>query len=142
MAQAPAQPTEADLRELMMRSEAVRQQISMLEQQREILLEVSQEATRSLTTLQGLEQAKDGDELLVPIGAGTFLHARLDQAGRALTSLGSNLHAEVTLADAAARLRERMENLNATNQRLASELNRLLDEMARLNAVLESAQGA
>lgn len=132
-----AQPTEADLRELAMRGESVRQQLAAVEGQREYVAELLAEARRSLGTLEHMATAQAGDEILVPLGAGAFVHARLASPGTALASIGSGLHAEIPSADARERMQKRVQSLEAAASSTQQEAARLLDEMTRINAVLE-----
>jgi len=139
----PAQqgPSEAELRELMLRGETMRQQLAALEAQREVVNEVLAETRRSLLTLEKMDGAKEGDEILVPLGAGAFLHATLRDPGLAIASLGSGIHAQLPTQDAAARLRNRVEQLENANTSLARDLDRVADEVARINAVVEAYYG-
>ena len=138
---APAPPTEAELRELVLHGENLRQQLGTLEQQRDLLVDLSADARRSLSALDALTVAKDGDEMLVPLGAGAFVHARLASAGRAIASLGAGLHAEMPVAEARDRLQARVESLDQATAQLSRDLQRVLDEMQRVNAVVESVYG-
>lgn len=134
-------PSEAQLRDLALRAEQVRQQVGALEGQREYLAELVGEARRAHTTLTHMAQAQAGDEILIPIGAGAFVHATLAQPARAIASLGSSLHAEVPSEEAAKRLGERVESLEAAQAALQKDLDRLSDELARASAILESYYG-
>jgi prefoldin alpha subunit len=139
---APAQgPTEAELRELMMRGESLRQSLAQLEAQREYVGEVLLETRRSLLTLENLEKAKSGDDILVPLGAGAFVHGTLAHADRALASLGSGIHAELPIQEAATRLRARTESLEKTSEAIGQDAARVADEMNRINAIVESYYG-
>lgn len=138
---APAPPTEAELRELVLHGENLRQQLGALEQQRDLLVDLSGDARRSLSALDALTVAKEGDEMLVPLGAGAFVHARLANAGRAIASLGSGLHAEMPVSDARDRLQARVESLDNAAAQLTRDLQRVLDELQRVNAVVEQAYG-
>lgn len=133
-----AAPTEADLRELALRGESLRQQLAAVEAQRDYVAELLAEARRSLTTLEHMTGAQAGDEVLVPLGAGAFVHARLADPSRTLASLGSGLHAEVPSADARDRMRTRVQSLETAAATTQQEATRLLDEMTRINAVLET----
>lgn len=138
---APQGPSEAQLRELMLRSEQVRQQVAALEGQREYLVELLGETRRALTTLEHMAGAKPGDAILVPVGAGAYVHASFVSPDRAIASLGSSLHAEMPSADAAARLRERVESLEGAQGALTKDIDRLSDELARASAILETYYG-
>lgn len=134
-------PTEAQLRELVLRTEQVRQQVAALEGQRDYLDELLADARRAHGTLKHLASAKPGDEILIPVGAGAFVHATLAQPDRAIASLGSSLHAEVPSEEAARRLGDRVESLEAAQAALAKDLDRLSDELARASAILETYYG-
>lgn len=134
-------PTEAELRELMLHGENLRQQLGAIEQQRDLLLELSGDARRSFTALDALVDAKDGDEMLVPLGAGAYVHARLANAGRALASLGVGLHAELSVADARDRLKARVDSLDQATSQITKDMQRVADELSRVNAVVESVYG-
>lgn len=133
-----ANASDEDVREALMRADAMRQQLSGLESQRELLADLMQEAKRSITTLEGVEKGTDGDELLVPVGAGTFLRATLADASRAITTLGSGVHADLPIPEARQRLSARVENLDASAKRISGEISRLVQELDRINMMLES----
>lgn len=138
---AAPQPTEAELRELLMRSETVRQQLTQLETQREYVLELLTDARRSLATLEHVEKANDGDEILIPLGAGAFVAGSLRHSGKAITNLGSGIHAEVPVADARERLGARVASLEEAASAIGKDVARLTDEMVRLNSIAESVYG-
>lgn len=137
----PRGPSEQELRELALRGESVRSQLNALEAQREYVQELVAEARRALSALEHLAGAKDGDEVLLPLGGGAFVKGRLVNEGRAIASLGAGIHAELPVADARDRMRARVETLDGASQTLGKDVARLGDEMARINAVLESFYG-
>lgn len=137
----PRAPTEAEVRELLMRGETLRQQLGTLETQREYLLELLQDARRALATVEHVEKSADGDEVLVPVGAGTYLRASLAHGGEAITSLGSGLHAQLPAKDARERLGERVKNLEEAAGTLGKDVARISEELARINAIAEQIYG-
>lgn len=139
---APQGPTEQELRELVMRSDQVRQQLGAMEAQREYLAEVAAETRRSLSTLEHLATARPDDPVLVPLGGGAFIHARVVDPTKAIASLGNGIHAELPTADAATRLKARADNIENAQQALAKDIARLSEELARATSILESYYGA
>lgn len=140
--QAPQGPSEAEMREVLVRGDAVRQQLSSLEAQREYVLEILTESRRALQTLEHLATAQDGEEVLLPIGAGAFVQGRLAHGGKAIAALGSGVHAEMAASEARDRLRARVESLEAAASAVGRDVARLTDELARLNALAEQFYGA
>lgn len=131
-------PSEQELRELVVRSDQVRQQLGAMEAQREYLAEVIGETRRSLATLEHLANASPDEHVLLPLGGGAYVHARVSDPTKAITSLGNGVHAELPTADAIARLRARAENIENAQQALAKDVARLSDELARATAILEA----
>ena len=140
--QGPQGPTEQELRELVMRSDQVRQQLAAMEAQREYLVEVTSEARRSLNTVEYLTNAQPGETVLMPLGSGAFVQASVPDPRKLITNLGSGVHAELTATEAAARLKSRVENLDGAQQQLSKDIARLSDELDRANAILEAYTGA
>ena len=134
-------PTREELQELALRGEALRQQLNAVDAQRELVAEMASEARRALAALEHLTEAKDGDEILIPLGGGAFVHGRLAANGAALASLGSGVHAQMPLGDARDRMKVRVEQLESATQTLTRDTTRLVDEMTRINAVLETYAG-
>ena len=135
-------PSEAELRELVLHAEQLRQQLGALEQQRELIAELMGDARRAFTTLEHIAtDAKDGEEILVPLGAGAFVHAKLAAQGRALASLGAGVHAEVPATDARDRLKARVESLEEALTRSGKDAERVATEIERVNRVLEPYMG-
>ena len=135
-------PSEQELRELVLRSDQVRQQLAQMEAQREYLIEVGGETRRSLQTLEHLAGAAPEELVLVPLGGGAYVHARVADPSKAIASLGNGVHAELPTSEAATRLRARVESLDNAQQALAKDIARLSDELARATAILESYYGA
>jgi prefoldin alpha subunit len=137
----PAPPTEEQLRELVMHGEQLRQQLAALDQQRELIAELAGDARRALASLEYAATAKDGDEILVPLGAGAFVHARIASAGRALASLGAGVHAEMPATDARDRLKARVESLETALSKSGNDAAHIAEELERVNRVLEPYMG-
>lgn len=140
-AQAPKGPSEQELRELVLRSDQVRQQLAAMEAQREYLAEVTAEARRALGTVEHLANAPANEKVLVPLGGGAYVEASVADPRKTLASLGSGVHAELTAAEAGARLRSRVDNLDSAQQALAKDIARLSDELDRATAILETYYG-
>ena len=137
-APAPAAgPSDAELRELIMHAENLRQQLGALEQQRELIAELAGDARRALAALDHVATAKDGDEILVPLGAGAFVHAKLASGGNALASLGAGVHAEMPASDARERMKARVESLEGALSQSGKDAERVAGELERLNRALE-----
>lgn len=130
---------EDDIREAMAVAEQLRYQMAALEDQRQYLASLLQEYTRGRTALESIAKAQPGDEILVPVGGGAFVPARLGEVTRVVSTLGSGVHIECAPDEALARLQERIQGAEAAAQRVGQELARLDQQAAQLNEMLQSA---
>lgn len=79
--------------------------------------------------VNAIDALKDGDEIasLVPIGAGSFVHAKLVKPDRTIVSLGSNVSAEMSSDAAKGCLTDRKEKL--TN--ILEQMNQAMNDLAK-----------
>jgi prefoldin alpha subunit len=83
--------SESDLRRGMAVLDQFREQIEALAQQQEIIRISLEEHLRARETLTRYREAGRGAEVLVPVGANSFLVAESKDVDRALVSIGSDL---------------------------------------------------
>ena len=84
-------PSESDLRRGMAVLDQFREQIEALAQQQEIIRISLEEHLRARETLTRYREAGRGAEVLVPVGANSFLVAESKDVDRAFVSIGSDL---------------------------------------------------
>jgi prefoldin alpha subunit len=140
--------SEADLRRGIAVLEQVRAQIEAFAQQQEIVRVSLEEHMRARETLSRYQQSGEGAEVLVPVGAQSFLVAQVRDADKAFVGIGSDLvvydaiPAQLERLDA--RIRSITEAANAIGQRL-SELQRRAEAQGAFvedaYAKLQAAQG-
>ncbi len=89
-----------ELRQSMAALDNYRNQLESMGQQVQILQMSLQEAERAKETLEAFHQAEENDEILVPVGASTFVKARVGDADHAIVGVGNKISAERTTEDA------------------------------------------
>jgi prefoldin alpha subunit len=131
MAQEAVQEMAAHLRALQAQANAIAQQVGMVQA-------TLAEHERAVATLEELQKMAKERDLLVPVGAGTYLFATMARTDKVLADLGAGVSAERSPADTLAALQKRKEELAAVHQRLVEGLARLEDEEERVQAELAS----
>ena len=113
---------ESDLRRGIAVLDQFREQIEALAQQQEIVRISLEEHLRAKETLTRYREAGRGTEVLVPIGANSFLVAESKDVDRALVSIGSDLIVYDDITKQIERLDARIKSIseagNAIGQRL------------------------
>lgn len=114
---------ESELRRGIAVLDQFREQIEALAQQQEIIRLSLEEHLRARETLTRFHEAGKGAEILVPVGANSFLVAESKEVDRAYVSIGSDLvvydELEKQLERLDARIKSITDAANAIGQRLA-----------------------
>jgi prefoldin alpha subunit len=95
-------------RELAMNIQLLQEQAKILASNMEMLSMYLQELATSKFTLEGIKNLTTGDEILVPIGASSFVRARIDDTEKVIAGIGANISVDRTIDDASKNLEERI----------------------------------
>ncbi len=128
----------------MMRLEVFREQLGELVREQELLRVTLESHARAQKTLEAMETFQGDQEILVPVGAETYLHAVPSSTEKVLIGIGRGIVAELerpkaleVLAQRRGQLEKSEQSLNQQLRRVESEANQL---QARLQAVYAEAQ--
>jgi prefoldin alpha subunit len=127
--------------ELLTNIQILQEQAKVFASNIEMLNMYLEDLYRSKTTLEGLKSVSQGDEILVPIGASSFIRARIDDTQNVISGIGANVSVDRTVDEAIKNLEERISlteskiNQNQENyMKVAGTLEQL---SARARAVLQ-----
>ncbi|OPY27111.1 MAG: Prefoldin subunit alpha [Methanocella sp. PtaU1.Bin125] len=130
MATAPA--NEDEMRELVAKAQAYQQRLDLLQQQANLVQVSVEDVDRALKALDSLEGQETGHEMLVPIGAGSFVHATISRPGTVLVGLGSGVTVERKAADAKAIFQSRRTELEKVLAETTGAIGQVGNELMRL----------
>jgi prefoldin alpha subunit len=126
---------EEQIRELISRIQLYQQRMDALQQQASLVQMSIQDMDNALKALSTLEGKEAGHDMLVPIGAGSYVHTTLSNPDRVIVNLGAGVSMEKSLADSRAVLQSRRTDLekvlletNGALEQTANELMRLQQE--------------
>ncbi len=120
------QPTNDEIQRLVAQHDEHQAHAEMLAGQMEAIQMSIIECERAVNAIDAL---KDEDEVasLVPIGAGSFVHAKMVKPERTIISLGSNVSAEMSSDAAKERLVDRKEKL----AKILEQMNQTMGDLAK-----------
>ena len=120
------QPTNDEVQRLVAQHDEHQAHAEMLAGQMEAIQMSIIECERAVNAIDAL---KDEDEVasLVPIGAGSFVHAKMVKPERTIISLGSNVSAEMSSDAAKERLVDRKEKL----AKILEQMNQTMGDLAK-----------
>ena len=91
----------------------------------------------SALTLEGLEQEKEGSELFVPIGGGSYVKAKLVTSETIVVGIGADVAVEKTLKQTRDEMDGRIAVMEKTCEVLGQQLNQVLERIQENRAKLE-----
>lgn len=107
---------------------------------------IAQQVTLTQLTLQGLDRAiiaidalsstSDGQEMMVPIGSGSFIFARLASKDKIVLNVGAGVSIEKPSEEAKEALKARRSEVAEGAKKLGEIMSKLEQEMARIQAAL------
>ncbi len=135
MPEGAVKESEEKIRELIARIQLNQQRMDALQQQANLIQISLNDLDNALKALATLEGKGEGLEMLVPIGADSFVHARLADPDRAIIGLGAGVSVEKSFADSKGIIQGRRSELekvlldtSGAMEQVASELMRLQQE--------------
>lgn len=109
---------EADIQNLMSLLQTTREQAEELRTQGELLRISLEEHRTAIETLESYKDVKEGEEVLIPVGANAYLFANSSSTKNAVTELGAGLSAALPIPVAVEKLRKRIEKIDASRKRV------------------------
>ncbi len=117
--------------------EALRNQMENMAKQEELIQVTLEEFTRARDALEDLKGKKEGDEILVPIGANCWVHAVLGNMDKAIASIGSNLAVGQSIDEIVIRLDSQLEEIEAARTEVSAKLSSLDAKASELTQTLQ-----
>lgn len=124
--------SEEKIRELITRIQINQQRMDALQQQSNLIqlsLNDLDNALKALTTLEG---KGEGLEMLVPIGAGSFVHTKLSDPNKVLIGLGAGVSVEKNIADSRSIIQGRRSELEKALLDTSGAMDQVASELVRL----------
>jgi len=104
---------EDELRQAMMVLETYEAQLEALNRQTRLLQVSLEDTVRARDAFKALANAKEGDEVLIPVGASSFVHAKVTAKRTAIVGIGNRISAEKDLDEAVAFMSESVEEISS-----------------------------
>jgi prefoldin alpha subunit len=95
---------------------------------------------RAINAAKGLESASEGQEIMVPIGSGSYIHARITSKDKVVLNVGAGVAIEKSPVDAIASLQVRRSDIAEGTKKVSELIARLQEEMGKIQGALEGYQ--
>jgi len=106
-----------ELRQALSVLEVYKSQLEALAQQAQIFQMSLEEAIKARETMKAFLNAKEGDELLIPVGGASFVFAKATDSKKAIVGIGSRISVDMELNDAVAYMENTVKEISEAYKR-------------------------
>ncbi len=131
--------TEEQVQEDLLRLDAYRNQLNALLQQHQILSASRQDHVRARESLEGVDRAPAGAELLLPLGGEAFVRGSVDRDAPVLVGMGSGIVVEMERPKVEELLAERIVRIEQALRDIEGQMSSLDERIQALSQRLDSA---
>lgn len=124
---------EKEIRQGLAALELLKAQIEGLEQQQALMRAGIEEHVRTMDSMKAVKEKKEGDEILVPIGADSFLFARIQDPSKALTGIGSGIVVESGMDSSIESLEKKIDELREAEKKVLEHTAQLEQKAVELS---------
>lgn len=132
MSEDPNQAGEENPQRIVGELRQAQQNVEKLQSQKEILTNSIEELENTMETVDKLENVEEGTEILVPIGAGSYVTAEIKQTDKILCDLGAELTAEKGHSETKKLLEKRKSELEDSLEENEQKIEDLNDRISEL----------
>jgi prefoldin alpha subunit len=100
--------------------EYYKQQLESIDMQLQYLQSTLADYQRAKMTVEQLHAVDENSELLIPVGAGTFINGSLKNASNVLIGVGAGIVIEKTIDEAVLKLEERIKRIQENLEKMVS----------------------
>ena len=125
-----------ELRQALAVMETYKERVEALTRQVQVLRVSLEEVTLTSTALNAFKDAKEGDEIMVPVGASSFITVKVTGNKNVVVGIGSNISVEKTTEDAIGYMEANIAEISEALKKSADMLNESQQALTNLsNAV-------
>lgn len=138
--------TQQEIQQSLYYLEYLKEQISNLTEQFEVLELAVREHNQAVETLKDLKNIKKNDETLVPIGADSLIFTKIADSSKVIINVGAGIAIEEKLDSAIEKLLSRIDKIDENKNKIKTTIVSLQEQEMMLSSAIEekyqSLQGA
>jgi len=114
------------------------QQVEIFSNQLQMIDEGRMEATAAIEVLKAIQESGGSEIVLLQVGGGTSVRAKVLEPDRIFVSIGSDVVVERTNADAVEYLKDRITEMEASGKKVAETIDRIRSQMNEIARRIET----
>jgi prefoldin alpha subunit len=133
---------EEELRQLAVEQRLLEQTADAVQSRINMVNAVVTDLTYASAALDALEKEKENSELLVPIGGGSYVKAKLGTPDKVIVSVGAGVSIEKTVQEAKETVKKRLEDLGKTRLSLQQQFAQVVGKLDENRQKLDQLVGS
>lgn len=129
-----AEVSEQDVRNLAMQHQELQKRAEMIQQQMSAIQMSAEDCGRAIVAVDELKDAEDGVETMLPIGSGSYIHAKLNKVDKVVVNVGAGISVEKTMDGAKETLTKRSEQLGKIHEQMSASLAQIAQNLQAIEA--------
>ena len=134
----PQKFSKEEINNLLLAAQQLEQQATRYSQQMEILNSYYNEIQSSEQTLIEIDESKGNQKILMPIGAGNFIYATIEDTEKVIVTIGAGVHNEKSLSSAIEGLKKKKEEVESQLTQIKSSYNEVLERLREIDRVVKT----
>jgi len=127
-----------EVNNLLLAAQQLEQQATRYNQQIEILSSYYSEIQISEQTLVELKGAKNDQQMLLPIGAGNFIHTTIKNAEKVIVTIGAGIHSEKSLDEAIDGVKKKKSEVENQLTQIKASYNEVIERLREIDRIVKS----
>ncbi len=128
-----------DIQKMSTQFQQLQYQSDALSQQLNMVSASLAESEKAINTIAGFEGVEDGHEILIPIGSGTNIMAKLSKPDTVIMEIGAGISMEKNMDNAKKSLEIQKEELTKFHQTTQNNLDQIVTKMHEIESVVTTA---
>jgi prefoldin alpha subunit len=126
-----------ELRQALMMLDMYKAQLETLAGQIQILQYSVEEVARARETISKIAEAAEDDEILMPVGANSFVYAKVASNSKALIGIGTKLSVEKDMSDAVKTMDSNLEEITQALKEVTGQSAELEARAKQLSSIVQ-----
>lgn len=128
---------DAELRQAIALMESYKERVEALSRQVQVLRMSLDEVNMAGAALKAFKDAKEGDEILVPVGASTYIPVKVTANRKAVVGIGSGISVEKEAADSVDYMDANSTEINEALKKSVDALNEVQNALTTVTAAVQ-----
>ena len=129
---------ENELRQAITLMDSYKDRVEALNRQVQVLRVSLEEVTMTAEALKAFKNAKEGEEIMVPVGASSYITVKVTSNKNVVVGIGSNVSVEKDVDDAIGYMEANNAEITEAYKKTIEALNKTQQGLADLNAAVQN----